>query len=315
MADSVPVAGARKVAVVQAASVPYDADASADKAVRLIQEAASEGARLVVFPEAFIGGYPKGSDFGAPVGIRTGAGREQYRRYADGAVTLDSPQLARVVESAREHDVAVVVGIIERLGDTLYCTAVMIEPVTGVAGIHRKLMPTGAERLIWGFGDGSTLDTVETDAGRVGTVICWENYMPLLRQAMYAKGVEVYCAPTADDRPTWAATMTHIALEGRTHVLSACQYITADAYPEFHSFDKPLPHGDVVLRGGSMIVAPSGEVLAGPVFDGEAILYADIDPGAKTRSHLDFDAVGHYARPDVFELRVNARPQRSVVFD
>lgn len=138
--------------------------------------------------------------------------------------------------------------------------------------------------------------------------------MPLLRQAMYAKGVDIYCAPTADDRPTWAATMTHIALEGRTHVLSACQFITRDAFPVDHPFDEEPPHGDIVMRGGSMIVAPSGEVLAGPVFDEETILYADIDPAAKTRSHLDFDAVGHYARPDVFELRVNAQPQRSVVF-
>ena len=308
------LAGSR-VAVVQAASIPFDAAASTDKTVRLLAEAARGGATVAVFPEAFIGGYPKGSSFGAPIGIRTEPGREEYRRYVDGAVRIDGPELARVAEAAREHRIFVVIGIIERLGNTLYCTAVMIDPDSGVAGLHRKLMPTGAERLIWGFGDGSTLDTVDSPAGRIGTVICWENYMPLLRQAMYAKGVELYCAPTADDRPTWAATMTHIAMEGRTHVLSACQFITKDAYPADHPFDEePLP-GDTVMRGGSMIIAPSGEVLAGPVFDEETILYADIDHARKTRSHLDFDAVGHYARPDVFELRINTRPQRSVVFD
>ncbi|MER7796299.1 carbon-nitrogen hydrolase family protein [Microbacterium sp. NPDC096154] len=304
-----------KVAVIQAASIPFDPDASTEKAVRLMQEAAAGGAALAVFPEAFIGGYPKGSTFGAPVGIRTEAGREQYQRYAEGAVAIDGPQMARLCEAARDLGLAIVMGIIERFGRTLYCTAVMIEPEAGVAGFHRKLMPTGAERLIWGFGDGSTLDTMDTGVGRVGTVICWENYMPLLRQAMYAQGVEIYCAPTADDRPSWAATMTHIALEGRTHVLSACQYITKDAFPEDHPFDEEPPGGDVVMRGGSMIVAPTGETLAGPVFGEETILFAEIDPGAKTRSHLDFDTVGHYARPDVFELRVHTRPQRPVVFD
>ncbi|MEQ6896149.1 carbon-nitrogen hydrolase family protein [Microbacterium sp. KR10-403] len=304
-----------KVAVIQAASIPFDAEASTEKAVGLLAEAAHEGATLAVFPEAFIGGYPKGSTFGAPVGLRTDAGREQYRRYADGAIALDGPQVARLCEAAREHAISVVVGVIERHGSTLYCTAVMIDPQDGVAGTHRKLMPTGAERVIWGFGDGSTLDVMDTPAGRVGTVICWENYMPLLRQAMYAQGVEVYCAPTADDRPSWAATMTHIALEGRTHVLSACQYITKDAFPDDHPFDEEPPGGDVVMRGGSMIVAPSGKVLAGPVYDKESILFAVIDPAEKTRAHLDFDVVGHYARPDVFELHVNTRPQDSVVFD
>lgn len=301
-------------AVIQAASIPFDAQASTDKAIRLLADAAKNGAELAVFPEAFIGGYPKGSTFGAPVGLRTDDGRDQFERYVDGAVSLDGDEIARLAEASQEHRIFTVIGVIETVGNTLYCTAVMIDPQKGVVGAHRKLMPTGTERLIWGFGDGSTLDTMETPLGRVGSVICWENYMPLLRQAMYAKGVELYCAPTADDRPTWASTMTHIALEGRTHVLSACQYITKDAYPDDHPFEVDLPYGDTVLRGGSMIVAPSGEVLAGPVFDEETILYADIDPAAKTRSHLDFDVVGHYSRPDVFELRVHTEPRSSVRF-
>ena len=303
------------VAVVQAGSVPFDAEASVDKAIASLREAAGNGAELVVFPEAFIGGYPKGSTFGAPVGMRTEQGRAQFQRYFDGAVAVDGPEMGKLAEAAREVGAFVVIGIIERSGNTLYCTAVMVDPELGVVGAHRKLMPTGTERVIWGFGDGSTLDTMDTPFGRVGSVVCWENYMPLLRQAMYAKGVELYCAPTVDDRPTWTATMTHIALEGRTHVLSACQFITKSEFPDDHPFDEELPYGETAIRGGSVIIAPTGEVLAGPVYDEETILYADIDLGAKTRSHLDFDPVGHYARPDVFELRVDTRAKSSVTFE
>lgn len=302
-------------AVIQAASIPFDSSASTDKAVRLMSEASAKGATLAVFPEAFIGSYPKGSTFGAPVGLRTERGRDEYDRYVGGAIEINGEEVARLAEAAQENSLFAVIGIIERLGNTLYCTALMLDPDHGVAGAHRKLMPTGAERLIWGFGDGSTLDTMDTPGGRVGTVICWENYMPLLRQAMYAKGVDIYCAPTADDRPTWAATMTHVALEGRVHVLSACQFITKEAYPDSHPFDEEPPHGEIVMRGGSMIVAPTGEVLAGPVFDEEAILCAEIDARVKTRSHLDFDPVGHYSRPDVFELKVNTGARNSVTFN
>ena len=303
-----------RVAVVQAASVPFDADAATSKAVSLVAEAAAGGAELAVFPEAFIGGYPKGTSFGAVIGVRTEAGREEYRRYFDGAVTLEGDEVRRLVEASAEHRVHLVVGIIERLGNTLYCTALLISPDEGLVGNHRKLMPTGSERLVWGFGDGSTLDTMDTPMGRVGSVICWENYMPLMRQAMYAKGVELYCAPTADDRPTWQATMTHIALEGRTFVLSACQYLTRDAFPEDHPIEQEMPGGDVLMRGGSVIIDPTGTVLAGPVFDEETILYAEIDLDVKKRSHLDFDPVGHYSRPDVFQLKVNDAPADSVSF-
>ena len=305
----------RKVAVVQAGSIPFDAEASVDKAVRLMTTTSENGASLAVFPEAFVGGYPKGSTFGAPVGMRTARGRSEFQRYFEGAVSVDGPEVTRLAEAARELEIHIVMGIIERSGNTLYCTALMLDPERGVVGAHRKLMPTGTERVIWGFGDGSTLDTMESPVGRIGSVICWENYMPLLRQAMYAKGVEIYCAPTVDDRPVWAASMTHIALEGRTHVLSACQFITKDAYPDDHPFDKELPFGETAIRGGSMIVAPTGEVLAGPVYGEETLLYAEIDPGLKTRSHLDFDPVGHYSRPDVFELRVDTSTQNSVNFD
>jgi len=304
----------QKVAVIQSASVPFDADAATSKAEGLIAEAAGQGAKLLVFPEAFIGGYPKGTTFGAAIGLRTPRGREEFARYSNGAITLGGPEVARLVQASKEHDVSVVIGVIERSGDTLYCTALLISPEAGLVGNHRKLMPTATERLVWGFGDGSTLDTMDSPVGKVGSVICWENYMPLLRQAMYAKGVQIYCAPTADDRPTWQSTMTHVALEGRVFVLSACQYLTRDDLPDDHPMDFEAPHGDVLMRGGSMIVDPAGQVLAGPVFDEETILYADIDLEDKTKAHLDFDAVGHYARADVFSLTVNTKPMETVRF-
>ena len=207
-----------------------------------------------------------------------------------------------------------VVGVIERFGSTLYCTVLMIDPVAGLVGIHRKLMPTGTERLIWGFGDGSTIGTAQSSAGRVGTVICWENYMPALRQAMYAQGVELYCAPTADDRPTWMSTMTHIALEGRVFVLTACQAIRAGAFPDSYQQEIGADPNSYLMRGGSAIVAPDGSVLAGPVFEDEAILYAEVDLAEIARGHLDMDAVGHYSRPDIFELRVDTSRRSPVVF-
>jgi nitrilase len=304
-----------RVAVVQAASVPFDPAATVSKAEGLIAECASRGVELALFPEAFVGCYPKGIGFGAVVGRRTGPGRDLYRRYFDAAVGLDGPEVASLVRASAEFGVFVVVGVIERFGATLYCTVLMIDPAAGLVGIHRKLMPTGTERLIWGFGDGSTIGTVDSPAGRVGAVICWENYMPALRQTMYAQGVELYCAPTADDRPTWIPSMIHIALEGRVFVLSACQAIRLGDYPDWYVDEIGEDPGSWLMHGGSAIIAPDGTVLAGPVFDEEAVLEAEIDLAEIARGHLDMDAVGHYSRPDVFELRVNTRRQSSVVFD
>src|SRR5215475_1016650 len=234
------------VAVVQAGSVLFDPDASLAKAERLTAEAGAAGAKLIVFPEAFIGGYPKGADFGARVGSRTPEGRKLFRRYYEGAIDVPGPATARLGEAARAAGAWLVIGVIERDGGTLYCTALFFAPDGSLAGKHRKLMPTAMERLIWGFGDGSTMPVIDTGFGKVGAVICWENYMPLLRAAMYAKGVQLYCAPTVDDRESWQPTMRHIALEGRCFVLSACQFVSES------------------IRGGSVIVAPLGKVLAGP---------------------------------------------------
>lgn len=303
-----------RVAVVQASTVPFDTPATVTKAVGLIERCSTEGASLAVFPEAFLGGYPKGAGFGAVVGSRTPEGRRAYTRYVEAAVSLDGPELREIGAAAREFEVCVVMGIIERLGNTLYCTAVIFTQDGTLAAAHRKVMPTGSERLIWGFGDGSTLDVVDTSLGKVGAVICWENYMPMLRQAMYAQGVDIYCAPTADDRDTWLPSMIHVALEGRVHVLSACQSIRWDEYPEDYDHvdyaDRPVQ----AMRGGSVIVAPNGSVLAGPVFDEETVLVADIDPADKVASHLDFDPVGHYARPDIFQLSVDTARRDSVTF-
>jgi nitrilase len=303
-----------RVAVVQAASIPFDSAATVAKAEGLIAECAARGAELALFPEAFVGCYPKGTGFGAVVGRRTGSGRDLYQRYFDAAVQLEGLEVAGLIRASATHGVFVVVGVIERFGATLYCTVLMIDPVAGLVGIHRKLMPTGTERLIWGFGDGSTIGTAESSAGRVGAVICWENYMPALRQAMYAQGVELYCAPTADDRPTWIASMTHIALEGRVFVLTACQAIRVGDYPDWYQQEIGEDPDSYLMRGGSAILAPDGMILAGPLFEGEAILEAEIDLGEIARGHLDMDAVGHYSRPDVFELRVNTRRQSPVVF-
>lgn len=304
-----------KVAVVQTGPVVGDTPATIAKAEKLVREAGRNGAEVAVFPEAFVGGYPKGQTFDTVVGTRTPLGREEYRQYVDGAVRLDGPELEALAHASSEAGVFLVVGIIERHGDTLYCTAVMIDPVRGLVGKHRKLMPTASERLIWGLGDGSTLDVAETPSGRVGTAICWENYMPLLRQAMYAQGIDLYCTPTVDDRPVWQATLTHIALEGRNFVLSACQVVPKSAYPEGTDFPPQVGNEDWVIRGGSVIISPLGDVLAGPVYEEETILYADIDLNDRTRSHFDLDVNGHYSRPDVFELRVNTHPNLGTVFN
>ncbi|MEO7348683.1 MAG: nitrilase-related carbon-nitrogen hydrolase [Terrimesophilobacter sp.] len=303
------------VAVVQAGSPLFDTDAALRKAERYIREAAAAGARLVVLPEAFLGGYPKGLDFEITVGSRTAAGREQFRRYADSAVNVPGEETGILTQLATELGIDIVIGAIERDGGTLYCTALFFEAERGLVAKHRKLMPTAAERYLWGQGDGSTLATVRTDYGVLGSAICWENYMPLLRTAMYAKGVQLWCAPTVDDRPVWASTMTHIALEGRCFVLSANQYLTRADYPDdVHPVQGDDPN-TVLISGGSMIVSPLGAVLAGPLRDGEGVLIAQIDLNDITRAQFDLDGVGHYARPDIFSLHVNEAAAPNVIFD
>jgi nitrilase len=300
-----------RVAVVQDAPVLFDMQATLERLERLTAEAVAGGARLVLFPEAFIGGYPQGLAFGAVVGSRTPEGHDLYRRYWEGSLDLESADFARVAAVAAAHRVHLAVGVVEREGGTLYCSVLVLGPDGSLLGKHRKLVPTGAERLVWGRGDGSTLPVIDTEVGRLGAVICWENYMPLLRSAMYAKGVQVYLAPTADDLDTWIATVRHIAKEGRCFVLSACQLLElSDCPPDYASAADRL--SEPLMRGGSCIVAPTGELLAGPVYDERCILYADLDLDEITRGKYDLDVVGHYARPDVFQLHVDERAQRTV---
>lgn len=301
-----------KVAVIQAASIPTDSMATARKAAELIYEAVQQDAKVLVFPEAFLGGYPKGNSFGAPIGMRKLEGRDAFAQYYSQAVRLDGDEIALIEQVVKETDAVVVLGCIEACGGTLYCTVLYFNGQQGLVDKHRKLMPTAGERLIWGFGDGSTLPVIDTPYGRLGAVICWENYMPMLRMYMYSQGISLYCAPTADDRDSWLASMRHIALEGRCYVLTACQYLLRDAYPE--DFECAL--GDapdtVLMRGGSAIIDPLGEILAGPDFSQEAILYAQIHPEQVIRGKYDFDVTGHYARPDVFRLLVDTQKKDPV---
>ena len=302
---------ALRVAVVQAGSVVFDRDATLDKLAKLAAEAGAGGARLAVFPEAFLSGYPRGMSFGTVVGNRSAEGRDQFRRYWDSSVDVPGPAVERLVEIAAENHQHMVVGVVERAGGTLYCTALFLSP-DGLLGKHRKLMPSAAERNVWGFGDGSTLPVFDTPLGRIGAVICWENYMPLLRMAMYAKGVQLWCAPTADGRETWLPTMRHVALEGRCFVLSCNQFTRRRDFPADLPNELADDPDDVVSTGGSCMIGPLGEVLAGPAWDGEEILYADIDLDDITRAKFDFDVTGHYARPDVFRLIVDEEPKPAV---
>ena len=294
-----------RVAVVQAGPVLFDTPRTLDKLAALTAEAAGGGAKLVVFPEAFVGGYPKGLGFGARMGSRTPEGREEFRRYFEAAVEVPGPATEAIGATAREHRVHLVVGAVERAGSTLYCTALFFGPDGSLLGKHRKLMPTAMERLVWGQGDGSTLTVLDTPLGKIGAAICWENYMPAMRQAYYAKGINLWCAPTVDEREIWQASMRHIAYEGRCFVLSACQYLTRADAPENYDCIQGEDPSTVLIRGGSVIAGPLGDILAGPVYDREAVLCADIDLSDILRGKYDLDVTGHYARPDVFRLLVD----------
>lgn len=294
-----------RVAVVQAGSVPFDTEACVDKAVRLTADAAATGAKVVLFPEAFIAGYPKGLSYGLVVGARDPVGREEFRLYLDAAIEVPGVHTLRLGEAAAAAGVYLVIGVIERELGTCYCTVLFFGPDGSLLGKHRKLMPTALERMIWGFGDGSTLTVVDSPYGRIGSVICWENYMPMLRMAMYAKNVALYCAPTADDRDTWLSSMRHVALEGRCFVLSACQFLRRKDFPDTVRVSLGESPDAVLMRGGSAIIGPLGNVLAGPDFEGETILTAELDLGDIGRGKFDFDVAGHYSRPDVFRLIVN----------
>jgi nitrilase len=298
------------VAAVQATPVFLDCEATTEKVCELVKEAAANGARLVVFPETFVPTYPDWV-WRAPAWDDS----TYIRRLYDESVDVPGPVVDRVAAAARESGAFVALGVNERDGGTLYNTLLYLDPEAGLVGRHRKLMPTGGERTVWGYGDGSTLDVVQTPFGIVGGLICWENYMPLARAAMYAKGVDIWVAPTWDNDDTWVATLRHIAKEGRVYVLGVAPLLRGSDVPEELRGDLYRAGADDWMsRGQSAIVAPGGEVLAGPVFEREEILYAEVDSGRARAQRRMFDPVGHYARPDVLRLVVDTTPRRPVVF-
>lgn len=306
-----------RVAVVQAASVIMDREATTEKAVSLTLQAGERGANIVVFPEAFIPAYPRGLGFGTIVGSRSPEGRKDWLRYWENSVPVPSETTDQLAQAARKAGVYLVIGVIERdseySGGTLYCSVLFFGPDGTLLGKHRKLKPTGSERLIWGEGDGSTLPVFDTPYGKIGALICWENYMPLARAAMYAKGVQLYLAPTADSREVWQSTIRHIAVEGRCFVISCNQYVNKSMYPtDLACYDELASSPEEMCPGGSAVVGPLGEYIQGPVYGKEEMLLADLDLRDIAYSQFDFDVVGHYSRPDVFQLLVNEEKQENV---
>jgi len=288
------------LAALQMGSHPEGTQATLEHVLSFESDIKDAHCDLLVLPEALLGGYPKGSDFGTRVGYRTAAGRDQYLAYWQQAIELDGPQIASLCQLACRCETDLVVGVIERAGSSLYCSAVFISANQGVIATHRKLVPTASERLIWGRGEAGDMPVVELSAGRTVAAICWENYMPLYRAAMYQYDIDVWCAPTVDDRDVWQASMRHIACEGRQFLISACQVqpsaevlgLSLDHWPA----DTPL------IRGGSVIVSPFGDILAGPLHEQTGLIHAAVDKDDIIRSRYDLDVSGHYARPDLFTL-------------
>ena len=301
-----------KAAVVQDSPVLFNLQLTIDKVDTITKEASASGASLVVFPEAFISAYPKGLNFGAKIGSRTPKGRKEFLQYYNSSLDFTSNEFKKLLDIAKKNKVFLVIGVIEKSSGTLYCTILHISDKGSLLCKHRKVMPTAAERLVWGFGDGSTLETAKTRLGVLGSVICWENYMPMMRMSMYDQGIELYCAPTADDRETWISTVKHIALEGRCFVFSSCQFFTKADYPS--EFDiSNIVSDEPIMKGGSCIISPLGKVLASAGNKKRAIIYSEINLDEIIQGKYDFDVVGHYSRPDIFKLKVNKKSKKPVI--
>ncbi len=291
-----------KVGIAQAEPALFDLEAGLAKVASYTKEMAGKGASLALFPEAYLPGYPWGMGFGTVVGNRSPTGRDQWLLYWENAVELPGPAVDQLGTIARSNNVYLVIGVIEkdRMGGTLFCTILYFSPTGALIGKHRKIKPTAAERIIWGEGAGDDLTVYDLPIGRIGGLICWENYMPLARYALYEQGVQIYLAPTADQRPSWQATMKHIACEGRCFVIGCNQYVTKSMFPEAFRGELRLPN-EVVCRGGSLVVSPLGNVVAGPLYDQAGVLIAELNLDEVAKGKMDFDVIGHYARPDIFQ--------------
>jgi nitrilase len=295
------------VACVQAEPVIMRRDATLDRLAELTAEAAAQGARLVVFPEAFVPAYPSSVWAKALAGWGDPRAKAAFAQLARESVEIPGPASDRMAATAREHGVWLVVGVTEvdpeRTG-TLFNTLLGYSPEGELALHHRKLVPTNHERLVWGPGDGAGLRAIATPIGRIGGLICWENYMPLARFSLYESGVEIYVASTADDGDEWQATLVHIARESRAFVVSPCHFQRAASYPDDFPLQDLLEGIELVGRGGSAILGPDGAYLAGPLYGEEGILYAELDPARLAEERQRFDPAGHYHRPDVLGLTV-----------
>ena len=309
-----------KVAVVQKSPVYLDKSKTIQLAVSTVEEAATSGADLVVFSEAFIPGYPAwiwrlrpGGDWNTSEAL--------HQRLLENAVSMESDDLQPLYDAAQKHNVTIVCGIEEReskLGQaTLYNTAITIGPDGSLLNKHRKLMPTNPERMVWGFGDASGLKVVDSPAGRIGTLLCWENYMPLARYAMYSQGVELYIAPTYDSGDAWIGTLQHIAREGCCWVIGCGNLMTGNDIPQdFPDKESLYPDAEEWINpGDSLVIAPGGEIVAGPMHKESGILYCDINPAQVAIAKRALDVTGHYSRPDIFQLHVNTKPQTPIIFE
>ena len=299
-----------KVAVVQAAPVLFDKAACLDKALAFTAEAAAEGAQLIVFPELFIPGYPYGMTFGFTVGHRGEPGRLDWKRYYDNSILVPGEETERLGRAAREAGAWLSIGVSERTAEsaTLYNTNLIFSPEGELVCVHRKLKPTGAERLVWGDADKGYFPVADTPWGPMGALICWESYMPLARVALYQKGVTLYISPNTNDNEEWQATIRHIAIEGHCYFINCDMLIPKSSYPEdLHCRSELAALPEDVCRGGSCVVDPYGHYVVEPVWDEERILYAELDMDQVPASRMEFDACGHYSRPDVLKLTVEDR--------
>ena len=297
-----------KIAVVQAAPVMFDKDKCVDKIVAYIEEAGKQGAELIVFPELIIPGYPYGMTYGFTVGSRNADGRLDWKAYYDNSILVPGPETDRIAAAAKAAGAYVSVGISERdaVSGTLYNSNAFFSPEGELICNHRKLKPTGAERVVWGDANKDYFPIAETPWGPMGCMICWESYMPLARVALYQKGVTLYISPHTNDTEEWQATIRHIAIEGHCYFINCDMYFTRDMYPaDLHCPEEIAKLNDIVCRGGSCVVDPYGHYVTEPVWDKEEIIYAELDMQKVPASRMEFDAVGHYARPDVLELRVH----------